>query len=52
VLFQPDGRGGHRGVVEVDLSNLQRGGYALTLRASDERTPGTPAEVRRGFEVR
>jgi hypothetical protein len=52
-MFQPDGHGGHRGLVEIDLAGLEPGGYALTLRATDQRGEGTPAAVvRRGFEIR
>jgi VWFA-related protein len=51
-MFQPDARGGHRGIVEIDLAGLQPGGYALTLRASDQRQAGPAAVVRRGFEIR
>ncbi|HEX5045342.1 MAG TPA: VWA domain-containing protein [Candidatus Polarisedimenticolaceae bacterium] len=52
-MFQPDGRGGHRGLVEIDLAGLQPGGYALTLRAADQRQEAAPAAVtRRGFEIR
>jgi hypothetical protein len=52
-MFQPDGRGGHRGLVEIELAGLEPGGYALTLRATDQRQEGNPAAVaRRGFEIR
>jgi hypothetical protein len=52
-MFQPDGRGGHRGLVEIELAGLEPGGYALTLRATDQRADGAPAAVvRRGFEIR
>jgi hypothetical protein len=52
-MFQPDGRGGHRGLVEIDLAGLPPGGYALTLRAADQRQETAPAAVtRRGFEIR
>jgi len=52
-MFQPDGRGGHRGLVEVQLAGLEPGGYALALRATDQGQEGRPAAVvRRGFEIR
>jgi len=52
-MFRPDGRGGHRGLVEVELTGLEPGGYALTLRATDQGPEGKPAAViRRGFEIR
>ncbi len=52
-MFQPDGRGGHRGLVEIELAGLEPGGYALTLRATDQGQAEKPAAVvRRGFEIR
>ena len=52
-MFQPDGRGGHRGLVEIDLTGLEPGGSALSLRAADQLQEGRPAAViRRGFEIR
>lgn len=52
-MFQPDGRGGHRGLVEIELAGLEAGGYALTLRAADQGQAEKPAAVvRRGFEIR